>query len=137
MQSRTVHIPFGQATISIVVKDPSSEWHLRLCGAMKVAAIGLKGGLPQLMHEEWFLSSQACEQCPVPHEHLKDMMQARNCAKELLNSQSLKCFEDIGKVHVLVVFAACPCMSTGPCHVECIGFMCCLVSCAGCLVQFL
>ena len=107
MQSRTVHIPFGKATIDIVVKDPSSEWHLRLCGAMKEAAIGLEGGLPQLMHEEWFLDSPTKgEVCTVGKEHLKDMLQARNCARELLQSQQLQCFADIGRVLVLVVCGA-------------------------------
>ena len=107
VQSRTVHIPFGKGTIDIAVKDPSSEWHLRLCGAMKVAAMGLEGGLPQLMREEWFLDSATKgEVCPVGQEHLKDMLQARNCARELLQSQQLQCFADIGRVLVLVVCGA-------------------------------
>ena len=102
-----LHIPFGKATIDIVVKDPSSEWHLRLCGAMKVAAIGLEGGLPQLMHEEWFLEAATKDAvCPVAQEHLKDMLQARNCARELLQSQQLGCFADIGRVLALVACGA-------------------------------
>ena len=105
VQSRTVQIPFGHAAISIGVKDPSSEWHLRFCGALKEASIGFTDWLPMLFYEQWFLdAADKKEACPVAAEHLKDMVQARNCARDLLNSQELACFADIGRVHGL---AAC------------------------------
>ena len=59
------------------------------------------------MREGWFLDSATKgEVCPVGQEHPKDMLQARNCARELLQSQQLQCFADIGRVLVLVVCGA-------------------------------
>lgn len=54
-RSRTIHLTMCGATMQMSIKDPTTEWDLRLHAMIKQAALGKKGGLKPMMYEEWLL----------------------------------------------------------------------------------
>jgi hypothetical protein len=53
------------APVSIIVKDPTTEWDLRLYSVVKEASLGKKNGLLPLFYEEWLLDYEEGT-CSVP-----------------------------------------------------------------------
>ena len=44
-RTRTISLTLNSQKISIVIRDPTSEWDMRLMTGIKNAALGAKGGL--------------------------------------------------------------------------------------------
>jgi hypothetical protein len=65
---RMITLVICGARIQLQVKDPTTEWDLRLQAFLKDQAIGRKGGLPPLLHEEWLMEYDAEAKCVVPKE---------------------------------------------------------------------
>ena len=62
---RTIAIPLCGVGVSMVVKDPGTEWDLRLHSLIKADALGKVNGLVPLMHESWLMTFGSGE-CSVP-----------------------------------------------------------------------
>ena len=96
-RTRTITLKLNLQQVGIVVRDPTSEWDLRLMAAIKSAALGAKGGLEPLPYEEWLMDFSAVPACSVPDALLAPMRAARSCATEILAGQELQCFADVQK----------------------------------------
>jgi hypothetical protein len=96
-RTRTITLKLNRQTVSIVVRDPTNEWDLRLQAAIKAAALGAKDGLEPLPYEAWLMDFSTSECCSVPEALLNPMRAARSCAREILAGQELECFADIQK----------------------------------------
>jgi hypothetical protein len=53
-----------------MVKDPTTEWDMRLMAFLKNAALGKKNGLQPLFYEEWMMHTDPNATNPVPQESL-------------------------------------------------------------------
>lgn len=114
-RNRTITLVIRGVQIQIPVKDPTTEWDLRLQACIKNHALGTKGGLEPLLWEKWLMQFDADEVCKVPREHLAPMIAARNCAKEMLAEVELECFADIQKVTLSITLTSHisdPCLQT-------------------------
>ncbi len=65
---RTINLVICGARIQLQVKDPTTEWDLRLQAFLKDQAIGRIGGLPPLLHEEWLMEYEVEAKCTAPQE---------------------------------------------------------------------
>eukprot|EP00972_Heterocapsa_arctica_P017753 2622659-Heterocapsa_arctica.AAC.1 len=99
-KSRVIHLKIKGQAIAIKVKDPTTEWDLRMHAALKDAALGAEGGLPPLLHEQWLMDFKATTACTVPKIRLAPMLAARACATEILKNTELECFGDLQKVFI-------------------------------------
>lgn len=96
-RTRTINLKLNTQTISIVIRDPTSEWDLRLMNSIKTAALGASGGLEPLAYEKWLMDFSSVPPCSVPEELLAPMRAARACAAEILAGVDAECFADIQK----------------------------------------
>jgi hypothetical protein len=97
-RSRIINLHIKGQNISIKVKDPTTEWDLRLQAAVKHASIGAEGGLPALLHESWLMDISDNTATTVPSELLAPMLAARVCVAEILATTDMDCFADLQKV---------------------------------------
>ena len=104
-RTRTIALKLGMQKIAIVVRDPTSEWDLRLMAAIKSAALGAKGGLDPLPHEKWLMDFSEVKTCSVPEQILAPMKAARSCAHEILSNIEIECFADIVKAPLIMIVA--------------------------------
>ena len=96
-RTRTISLTLNTQKISIVIRDPTSEWDMRLMTGIKNAALGAKNGLEPLPYERWLMDFSQVAACEVPEEILAPMRAARAVANEMLAGVELECFADIVK----------------------------------------
>jgi len=96
-RTRTISLQLNTQKIGIVIRDPTSEWDIRLMTGIKNAALGAKGGLEPLVYESWLMDFSQVPACEVPEDILAPMRSARAVAKEMLASVEVECFADIIK----------------------------------------
>ena len=96
-RTRTISLTLNTQKIGIVVRDPTSEWDMRLMTGIKNAALGAVNGLEPLIHERWLMDFSQVPACEVPEEILAPMRSARAVANEMLATVELECFADIVK----------------------------------------
>lgn len=60
--------------ITLTVKDPTTEWDMRLMAFLKNASLGTDGGLEPLLHEQWMMHTDPSTKNPVPEERLRSCM---------------------------------------------------------------
>lgn len=100
-QKRDIDIQMCGATLRVQVKDPSTEWAMRLAGRLKQESLGKVGGLDPMLHEEWILElPPPGTKCSIHHDVIKDMQAARACAVDMLSKAELTCFSDICKAFI-------------------------------------
>ena len=71
-KSRTVLLELCGVKMQVAVKDPVTEWDLRLQTFLKSQALGRKGGLEPLLHEEWLMTFDTKLDCGVPEDSMYD-----------------------------------------------------------------
>ena len=96
-RTRTISLTLNTQKIGIVIRDPTSEWDMRLMTGIKNAALGAKGGLEPLIYERWLMDFSQVPACKVPEDILAPMRSARAVANEMLAGVELECFADIVK----------------------------------------
>jgi hypothetical protein len=69
-RTRTIVVHICSQRIALTVKDPTTEWDMRLMAFLKNAALGKKNGLAPLFYEEWMMHTDPEAENPVPEESL-------------------------------------------------------------------
>ena len=95
---RVVKIEFFDNQLPLTIQSLSAEWEFRFWAAVKLAAIGYKGGLPKLPFEEWVLDDNSDIDCVVPDGFFTTMKAARSCALDMLANATVSCLEDMKKI---------------------------------------
>ena len=67
---RTISLTLNTQKVNIVIRDPTSEWDMRLVTGIKNAALGAQGGLEPLPYERWLMDFLQVPACEVPGEIL-------------------------------------------------------------------
>jgi hypothetical protein len=94
-RNRTIQLKIKGQAINIDIKDPTTEWDLRLMARLKDASLGAPGGLTPMVHETWLMDLEGQAQSPVPKDIIASMQAARSCAQEVLGACEMECFADI------------------------------------------
>ena len=96
-EKREILVPFVGTTLEFVVQDPSSEVELRVQAALRSQALGTRGGIPLLEHEQWCAPEYARDsvECTVDSCLLAENLAARKCLSEMLQKEHGACLEDL------------------------------------------
>lgn len=102
-RARTITLEMGGLSLNIVVKDPTTEWELRLFAWLKDRAI-MSGVIPRMPFEDWLCKPvDKCLAIKMEQCILKDMVSCRNLAIDMMSQHSLENMDDLKKASPLYV----------------------------------